>query len=85
MELKNKKTKKKKKSVHEKAIRLVEGGIVEVDGHQVKLVKYNEIFDTCYSCKMDCLCYIGTEMCEVCMECHRIINRTCFLILNSRS
>ena len=85
MELKNKKTKKMKMSVHEKAIRLVEGGIVDVDGHPVKLVKYNEIFDPCYCCKMDCLCHIGTEMCEVCMECDSITNMNCYLILNSRS
>lgn len=85
MELKNKNTKKMKKSVHEKAIRLVEGGIVVVDGHSVKLVKYNEIFDPCYCCEMDCLCHMGNEMCEVCTECGSITNMSCFLILNSRS
>lgn len=70
-----------KDSVHEKAIRLVEGGIVDVDGHSVRLVQYPYIFDPCYCCEMDCLCHRGTEMCDVCEECDAITKWDCFLIL----
>ena len=72
---------KMKESVHEKAIRLVEGGIVDVDGHSVKLVKLPYIFDPCFCCEMDCLCHKGTEMCDVCEECDAITRMDCFLTL----
>ena len=72
---------KDKQSIHEKAIRLIEGGIVDVDGHSVKLVKIPGMFYTCNSCDMDCLCHIGTEMCDVCEECDAITNMGCFLTL----
>lgn len=85
MILKNKITKKMKESVHKKAIRLIEGGIVEVDGHFVKLGKNQDIFDPCLCCKMDCLCHSGTEMCEVCKECDDITGMDCWLILITRS
>ena len=70
-----------KDSVHEKAIRLVEGGIVEVDGHSVRLVRLPYIVDPGYCCEMDCLCHKGTEMCDVCEECDAITRLDCFLTL----
>ena len=70
---------KDKQSIHEKAIRLIEGGIVDVDGHSVKLVNVPDGFDTCNSCEMDCLCHIGTEMCYVCIECVGISKKNCIL------
>lgn len=70
-----------KQSIHEKAIRLIEGGIVEVDGHSVSLVKIPDSIDTCYHCEMDCLCHIGTEMCDVCIECVEITKKNCILEL----
>ena len=75
----------KKLSVHEKAIRLVEGGIVEVDGHSVKLVNVPDMFDTCNSCEMDCLCHNGTEMYYVCIECMGISYKNCNLELVTSS
>lgn len=72
---------KKKESIHTKAIRLIEGGIVNVDGHSVKLGKEPYIFDPYYCCEMDSLCHIGNEMCAVCMECDNITHMTCWLIL----
>ena len=69
----------KKLSVHEKAIRLIEGGIVDVDGHSVSLVVIPDSIDTCHHCEMDCLCHIGTEMCNVCIECVRISKKNCIL------
>lgn len=70
-----------KKSVHEKAIRLIEGGIIDVEGHSVKLVKEPYIFDPCFCCEMDCLCHSRSEMCEVCKECDEITRMDCFLEL----
>ena len=74
-----------KQSIHEKAIRLVEGGIVEVDGQSVRLVKIPDSFGTCYYCEMDCLCHTGTEMCDVCIECVEISKKNCILELVTSS
>lgn len=70
-----------KETVHEKAIRLIEGGIVNVDGHFVRLCKGPYIFDPCNECEMDCLCHFGTEMHLVCRECDQITHMGCFLKL----
>lgn len=68
-------------SIHDKAIRLVEGGVVEIDGHTVKLVNDKYIFDPCFCCEMDSLCYSGSEMCSVCVECDEITLMDCYLVL----
>lgn len=69
------------KDVHEKAIRLVEGGIVEVDGHSVRL-KHRRIYcNPCYDCEMDCLCHKGNDICNLCEECDSILNEDCWLVL----
>lgn len=70
------------KSIHKKAIRLIEGGIVDVDGHSVKLGK-TYLVEKCFCCEMDCLCHKGNEMCSVCEECDNITHMNCFLLLNS--
>lgn len=74
-----------KNSVHEKAIRLVEGGIVDVNGHSVQLVKDPYMFDPCYCCEMDCLCHKDNEMYNVCVECDNITQMDCFLVLIENS
>lgn len=74
-----------KQSIHEKAIRLLEGGIVEVDGHSVRVKKTPTYFDSCNYCEMDCLCHTGTEMELVCKECDSITLRNCFLVLVTSS
>lgn len=76
---------KDKQSIHEKAIRLIEGGIVDVDGHSVKLVVIPDTFGTCILCEMDCLCHIGTEICDVCIECVEISKKNCILELVTSS
>lgn len=76
---------KKEQGIHEKAIRLIEGGIVDVDGHSVRLMKIPVEFDTCSNCEMDCLCHKGTEMCDVCEECDAISQRNCILVLVTSS
>ena len=68
-------------SIHDKAIRLLEGGIVEVDGHCVKYGGRGLVFRPCFKCKMDCLCHNGTEMAAVCAECDSITGHDCFLVL----
>lgn len=80
MELKDKSPNNMKNSVHEKAIRLIEGGIVEVGGISVILHSEPNIFDPCFCCDMDSLCHKGNEMCSVCEECDKITNQDCILI-----
>lgn len=76
---------KDKQSIHEKAIRLIEGGIVNVDGHSVKLVNVPDMLYTCNSCEMDCICHNETEMCDVCIECVKISKKNCMLKLVTSS
>lgn len=72
---------KMNESIHEKAIRLIEGGIVEIDGHAVKLGKAKNILYPCSCCEIDSLCHLGNKMCLVCLECHEITGMDCDLIL----
>lgn len=76
---------KKEQSIHEKAIRLIEGGIVQVDGHSVKLGKDTFPYNPCSDCEMDCLCHMGNEMCSVCEECDWITGKNCYLELVTSS
>lgn len=73
-------------TIHEKAIRLIEGGFADADGHRVKLGEPALIYDpflvsSCYGCKMDCLCHEGTEMFDLCVECDSITGKDCYLTL----
>ena len=70
-------------SIHEKAIRLIEGGIVEVSGLCVKMGREPAYLDPCYCCEMDCLCHKGNPICDLCEECNSITKEDCFLILVS--
>lgn len=72
---------KEEKTTHEKAIRLVEGGVVEIDGHSVKMGVAAMEADACDCCHMDCLCHRGNAICELCEECDSIAFGRCFLIL----
>lgn len=62
-------TKSKCDIIHDKAIRLIEGGVVEVDGLFVRAIKACIDYECCQQCNMDCLCHNGTEMMDVCNEC----------------
>ena len=55
--------------IHEKAIRLIEGGVVEVDGLSVRAINIGSEYECCEICDMDCLCLIDTEMLKVCEQC----------------
>lgn len=69
------------KSIHDKAIRLLEGGIVEIDSDWFYLKKlpdyYNDI--ACNECSLDSIC--KTDHATICGECDAISNRKCFLQL----
>ena len=53
-------------TLHEKAVHLSEGGIVEVAGLFVRAKSVPECFDGCDACQMDCLCH--GEMADLCTE-----------------
>ena len=68
-------------SLHAKAIRLLEGGVVSVLGLSVRIGYSLDPADPCMECKMDCLCHGDNEFCEICCECDNISQKDCFLIL----
>lgn len=70
----------KEQSIHEKAMRLLEGGIVEVNGHSVMLAANTNAIDPCFYCDINCFCHFGTEMHQVCRECDIISQKDCSLV-----
>ena len=63
-----------KMSLHDKAVRLCEGGRVRIAGHYVGAKELpNDVFP-CDECKMDCLCHSGEPMCDLCHECDEYTN-----------
>lgn len=58
---------KKEMTLHEKAIRLCEGGIVECSGHALKAVVIPIEWDSCNECSMDSAC--NEEIKALCEEC----------------
>lgn len=71
----------KQQTIHEKAIRLIEGGQVNVDGHCVRMQQASEDGESCMECDMDCICRRGSETCNVCLECELITRNDCYLVL----
>ena len=71
----------KKQTIHEKAVRLIEGGQVNVDGHRVKMKEVLAGWNICMLCEMDSICREGSEMCNVCRECDDITQHSCYLEL----
>lgn len=53
-------------SAHDKAIRLLEGGSVEIDSNWFRLATVNGKIDACNECKLDSICRINHGF--VCME-----------------
>lgn len=62
------KSKKYDKEVHQKAVRLREGGTVEINGNYFSAEPLPSDFDDspCYDCNVDCMC--RGEVCDVCNE-----------------
>lgn len=52
------------KTVHDKAIRLIEGGIVEVDGHCVTMAHRPNHVDPCSVCHLDSQCHQLGPICD---------------------
>ena len=62
--------KKKSYYLHELAIRLCEGGIVEYGAYSLKAKDLGHEEDVCLLCCMDCVCDIN--MSDLCAECDSI-------------
>ena len=69
--------KKKVLSLHDMAIRLCEGGVVEFGGIYIRAEEYHENNLQCYDCKMDCIC--SSDMKDLCAECDFLTN-SCYLL-----
>ena len=67
--------------VHDKAIRLAEGGVVNIDGNWFRLIRYLEYYNDnpCMECDLDSICRM--EHTDVCRECEDILHRKCRLKL----
>lgn len=72
------------KTIHDKAIRLAEGGIVDIDSNWFRLIRYPEDYDgdSCMECDLDSICRM--EHTDVCRECEAILHRKCNLELANR-
>ena len=68
-------------NIHDKAIRLLEGGFVKIDGNWFKVRKLPADYEdhACMICELDSLCTM--EHTDVCAECEVISKRKCFLEL----
>ena len=64
------KTTKKELSDHDKAIRLLEGGLVEIDGLVFSIDEAGPEDDPCYSCELDSIC--SQNILNICMEADKI-------------
>lgn len=63
-----KKTKKTKTpTLHDLAVRLCEGGQVEVQGLVIRAIDVVDGFNPCYWCEMDSLCNV--TIADLCFEC----------------
>lgn len=71
------------KEIHEKAIRLIEGGVVEIDGNWFRLV-YPQLEGRdipCMMCELDSIC--RRHHVVICGECEAITHKKCMLELRS--
>lgn len=55
------------KELHQKAVRLCEGGAVQVSGLMIKAKRIPDGFCACENCEMDSAC--DMEMVDLCAEC----------------
>lgn len=71
--------KQKVMSVHEKALRLIEGGIVACNDLPVRAVDVTGNDISCHYCEMDSVC--NMEMTELCARCDMITHTMHYLKL----
>ena len=72
-------------TIHDKAIRLLEGGVVEIDCNWFRVRQLPDDFDDnpCLECNLDSIC--GMEHTDVCGECEAISKKRCCLQLASEN
>ena len=71
--------KQKEMTLHDKAVRLCEGGVVECMGHYVKAKAVKTDGIPCIDCKMDSIC--RDELSDLCAECDYLTGEDHILIL----
>lgn len=73
-----------KMTVHDKAIRLLEGGVVEIESDLFSLKRLSDEFDDypCVACNLDSIC--KGEHADVCEECDAISGGKCCLQLEHK-
>ena len=74
----------KKMTVHDKAIRLLEGGTVDIDANWFRVKRFPDDYDgyPCEECELDSICRM--EHTVVCGECEAISKQRCMLELACR-
>ena len=74
----------KKMTVHDKAIRLLQGDIVQIEGNWFRVKRFPDYYDdnTCKVCELDSMCH--WEHTQICEECEIISQHKCILNLVSR-
>lgn len=65
-------------TIQEKAIRLVKGDIVEIQGHFVELRHEKYLFDPCFFCDLNSKCHQRGEFAGVCNQCDYITDEYCY-------
>lgn len=71
--------KNKELSLHDKAVRLCEGGVVEFQGHFLRAGDYYGDDNPCLYCNMDSICNL--DMTDLCAECDGLTHSSHILIL----
>ena len=61
-----KKKKKEEMSLHDKAVRLSEGGVVWHNGHELRARIYEGTEYSCWQCTLDCICH--GDIADLCAE-----------------
>lgn len=75
---------KEMKVLHENAIRLIEGGVVQAEGLFLKAVLYDGDDYPCSECEMDSLCHWGVIIWRLCEECNSITEKKYYLTFNKK-
>lgn len=71
-------TKKKIPSLHDLAVRLCEGGVIDYGGYALKAEDVGHEENPCYLCSMDCVCNMA--MSDLCAECDAVTHTKHILI-----
>ena len=64
--------------LHEKAERLIEGGIIEIQGRFVEMRHEPYLFDPCFVCDLNSKCHQRGEIAQLCLECDSLTNEDCY-------